>query len=184
VGALGVAALAFGCHSNALSGDWAVDDPKAFLWNPDVVGVNGSMGPFSDLLHHDYWGEDIRDWKSHKSYRPLTVASFRLSFFLSGGEKQSTVPYHIENIGLHAAVTVLLLCLCRRLLPAQPAVGLGAAALFATLAVHVEAVVNITGRAELLSAPARGRLRALSAYHRRSILYFDVYGRVAAYRPL
>ena len=61
VAALGVAALAFGCHSNALSGDWAVDDPKAFLWNPDVVGVNGSMGPFSDLLHHDYWGEDIRE---------------------------------------------------------------------------------------------------------------------------
>ena len=36
------------------------------------------------LLTHDFWGTPIRLQDSNKSYRPLTVATFRLNFALHG----------------------------------------------------------------------------------------------------
>lgn len=33
--------------------------------------------PLTDLWHHDFWGSRLSSNTSHKSYRPLTVLTFR-----------------------------------------------------------------------------------------------------------
>ena len=60
-------------------------------------------------------------------------------------------PFHALNVGLHAAVTLLVYLLALRL-GASRSVALVAAALFAVHPVHVEPVDWIVGRAELLAA--------------------------------
>ena len=45
-----VAVLAAANFANALHGEWAIDDPRSFLLNPDVTGTNGTVGPLTDLL--------------------------------------------------------------------------------------------------------------------------------------
>ena len=43
--------------------------------NNDVHGPGGLLRSAS--LYHDYWGEAMNSSTSHKSYRPMTVLSFR-----------------------------------------------------------------------------------------------------------
>lgn len=58
---------------------------------------------------------------SHKSYRPLTVLSFRLNHYWAG---LAPLSYHAVNIALHAVVTVLAFNLFLHLSaePVQPGV--------------------------------------------------------------
>lgn len=87
-------------------------------------------------------------WKDSTSvlYRPVTTLSYALDWAISGG---SPAWSHSINILWHAAATVLLLLLLRAL-RAPPAAALLGAAIFAVHPVHVEAVANIVGRAELM----------------------------------
>ena len=62
-----------------------------------------------------------------------------------------TLGYHLVNVLLHAGVCLLVWHFARRL-SADARVATLAAALFAVHPVHVEAVANIVGRAELLAA--------------------------------
>lgn len=82
---------------------------------------------------------------SHKSWRPLTVLSFRLNH-LTGGLRPRG--FHATNVLLHALVTTLFLCWSRRVLPRGPA-PIIAALVFAVHPVHCEAVAGLVGRAEL-----------------------------------
>lgn len=50
------------------------------LRNKDVLPST----PWEDLWHHDFWGNNIDDWQSHKSFRPVTIASFRLNYIMAG----------------------------------------------------------------------------------------------------
>ena len=61
------------CYFNSLKGDFVHDDLVAIVRNPDITG--GSL--FGELWIHDFWGKNITDNKSHKSYRPLTTITFR-----------------------------------------------------------------------------------------------------------
>jgi protein O-mannosyl-transferase len=85
--------------------------------------------------------------QSHKSYRPLTVLTFRLNYLL---HELQPLGYHLVNLLLHAGVTLLYHSLCARLL-SRPAAAL-AALLFAVHPVHTEAVTGVVGRAELLAS--------------------------------
>jgi len=85
--------------------------------------------------------------QSHKSYRPLTVLSFRLNYLL---HELQPLGYHLLNLLLHAAVTLLYHALCARLLSRHAAAL--AALLFAVHPVHTEAVTGVVGRAELLAS--------------------------------
>ena len=42
--------------------------------------------------------------RSHKSYRPLTVLTFRLTHSIFG---LNPIPFHIGNIALHTTITLL-----------------------------------------------------------------------------
>ncbi|KAH6935182.1 hypothetical protein HPB50_004338 [Hyalomma asiaticum] len=64
------------CYVNSLDGDFVHDDVVAVVGNPDVTGER-KRHVSSSLWINDFWGRPMADPRSHKSYRPLTVLSFR-----------------------------------------------------------------------------------------------------------
>lgn len=64
---------AYLCFGFSLQGDFVFDDFEAVVNNKDV---NWNTSIFN-LLKHDFWGANISSSNSHKSYRPLTVFTFR-----------------------------------------------------------------------------------------------------------
>ena len=93
-----VALLAAAVHLNGLDGDFVFDDTVAIVSNEDVVGPQPTS--VRDIFAHDFWGKNISSSWSHKSYRPLTVMTFRANFLLGG---MDTFWYHAFNVVLHAA---------------------------------------------------------------------------------
>ena len=61
------------CYLNSLNGDFVHDDVYAIKNNQDVTGKK----PLLDLFSNDFWGRSMTSFRSHKSYRPITVLSFR-----------------------------------------------------------------------------------------------------------
>lgn len=108
--------------------------------------------PWGALLTHDFWGSSMESSVSHKSWRPLVVASFRLNW-LAGG--LSPWGYHAVNILLHAVASGLfaatLGCLVFGDLPRRWELAFGGGLLFAVHPVHVENVASVVGRADVLA---------------------------------
>ena len=65
--------LSIAVYSNSLDGDFVHDDIAAIVNNKDVTG----HAPWSSVWIDDFWGTNIRERRSHKSYRPLTTITFR-----------------------------------------------------------------------------------------------------------
>ncbi len=129
-----VAALIFLCclvYANSLQGAFFVDD----------IPLLRSL-PGARML--DYWAnpEEMLDL---------------LNFRLAGVQP---LVYHLTNIALHLANTLLVLFLLRRLFLPLPA--LLAAAIFAVHPVHIEAVTWISGRGHMINV--FGTLACLLAY--------------------
>lgn len=66
-------AIAVACFASSLTGDFVFDDSEAILNNGDVQ----LSTPVFSLFINDFWGTRISSNSSHKSFRPLTVLSFR-----------------------------------------------------------------------------------------------------------
>ena len=64
--------LAVVCFVVSYDGDFVFDDSEAIVGNKDLLPDT----PITDLLYHDFWGNKLTN-KSHKSYRPLTVLTYR-----------------------------------------------------------------------------------------------------------
>lgn len=135
--------LVVGCYWNSLSCGFVFDDVSAILDNKDLRPST----PLRNLFLNDFWGTPMAEERSHKSYRPLTVLTFRLNYLFS---ELSAASYHLLNVVLHAVVCVLFLRVCRLFL--DNTFSLLAALLFAVHPVHTEAVTGVVGRAELLSS--------------------------------
>ena len=73
---------------------------------------------------------------SHKSYRPLCVATFRLNYLLN---ELQPMGYHLVNVLLHGAVCYLYVQLCGVVF-SQVWPALIAGLLFAVHPIHTEAV--------------------------------------------
>ena len=147
-----VIACAIVAYINGLYGDWLDDDPVAIVENPDVLCPRGLRGLFDNfwlLLAHDFWGMPLASEQSHLSYRPLTTLSFRLQHALVGFDARS---FSRVNVALHALVCILFSRCCAAPVLPHESQRVFAGLLFALHAVHVEAVTNTVGRAELLSA--------------------------------
>lgn len=65
--------LSLFCYLNTLNGQFVFDDVEAVVKNKDVLASE----PVTNLLKNDFWGTSILKNHSHKSYRPITVLSFR-----------------------------------------------------------------------------------------------------------
>ncbi|KAJ4428113.1 hypothetical protein ANN_24127 [Periplaneta americana] len=142
-----VGAAAVVCYVNSLDGGFVFDDSEAIVNNEDLKPET----PISNLLHNDFWGTRLTHNASHKSYRPLTVLSFRWNYWLAGGLHPRG--FHLTNVALHATVSMLSLAIFNLLLGgACPRAALLAAVLFAVHPIHAEAVAGVVGRADLLCA--------------------------------
>lgn len=60
------------CFVNSYDGDFAFDDTEAIVNNDDIHDT-----PFWEIFRNDFWGTKLSHKQSHKSYRPLTILSFR-----------------------------------------------------------------------------------------------------------
>ncbi|XP_052021854.1 protein O-mannosyl-transferase TMTC3 isoform X2 [Apodemus sylvaticus] len=131
------------CYWNSLFCGFVFDDVSAILDNKDLHPST----PLKTLFQNDFWGTPMSEERSHKSYRPLTVLTFRLNYLLSELKPMS---YHLLNTVFHAVVSVIFLKVCRLFLDKRSSVI--AALLFAVHPIHTEAVTGVVGRAELLSS--------------------------------
>uniref|UniRef100_A0A8C5TRX0 dolichyl-phosphate-mannose--protein mannosyltransferase n=1 Tax=Malurus cyaneus samueli TaxID=2593467 RepID=A0A8C5TRX0_9PASS len=153
-----VALISFLCFANSYDGDFVFDDSEAIINNKDLRAET----PLGDLWYHDFWGSKLSSNTSHKSYRPLTVLTFRINYLFAGGFYP--VGFHIINIILHCTISVLMVDVFSILLGGlqfsnkgrrinlAPKSSLLAALLFAVHPVHTECVAGIVGRADLLCA--------------------------------
>ena len=68
-----VAFLACIIYFNSVFGDAVHDDLSAVSHNPDVQGTSSIV----QLFLNDFWGKPMSHPASHKSYRPITILTFR-----------------------------------------------------------------------------------------------------------
>ncbi|HEX8525256.1 MAG TPA: tetratricopeptide repeat protein [Tepidisphaeraceae bacterium] len=97
-----------------------------------------------------FWTTDYFNGGPDNLYRPLVSMSYAIQWWLHGTAASRAWLFHMVNLFLHAAVCASVAELARRLLGFR--VALIAGLLFAAHPVHVEAVANIVGRAELMCA--------------------------------
>jgi protein O-mannosyl-transferase len=131
-------AVAIFAYGNTLLNGFTLDDDAYILHNPAVTGFS-ITGLFHPTQHNNI-------------FRPATFATFALNWAIGGNQP---LGYHVFNILLHAAVTVLLYLVLRKLLEALRQgriIAWTAALLFAAHPIHTEAVASVTGRSELLAA--------------------------------
>ncbi|KAL8595571.1 hypothetical protein ACOMHN_025608 [Nucella lapillus] len=153
------------CFAVSYDGEFVFDDSEAIVSNKDLKPET----PLWSLLEHDFWGNKLNN-RSHKSYRPLTVLTYRWNYYLAGG--LHPIGFHIVNILLHGVVSILFLSVFSVLLDRHSLHGGTArfsgstsrgservskaaflsALLFAVHPVHTENVAGLVGRADLLCA--------------------------------
>lgn len=68
-----VAFVSILCYGNSYYGAFVFDDSEAVVNNQDV----NLETPVIKIFSHDFWGTRLTNQASHKSYRPLTILSFR-----------------------------------------------------------------------------------------------------------
>ncbi|XP_004568026.3 protein O-mannosyl-transferase TMTC4 [Maylandia zebra] len=153
-----VALVALLCFINSYDGDFVFDDSEAIVNNKDLRPAT----PLNNIWSNDFWGTNLSSNSSHKSYRPLTVLTFRLNYLVAGG--LHPVGFHVLNIILHAVISALMIDVFAvligglaydekgRILNHAPKTSLLAAIFFAAHPVHTESVAGIVGRADLLCA--------------------------------
>ncbi len=134
---IAVAACAVVAHIGALWNGFAMDDLYIILWNPLVHSADGTWRAFVA----PYWPPDL----GGKLYRPLAIASYTLD-----GLVDDAPWFHAVNLLWHAGAAVAVAALARRW--AGMTTALVAGLIFAVHPVHVEAIANVIGRAELMAA--------------------------------
>eukprot|EP00435_Cladocopium_sp_Y103_P072511 s177_g40.t1 len=113
--------------------------------------VVDSVFDLRKLWRTDYWGLEMFDpdtW-THKSFRPLTVLTFRWNYLWHGFNSSG---FHVTNGLLHGLCALQLALWANRVLR-LPVTWAGLlAALFAVHPVHSESICYVVGRADILCA--------------------------------
>ncbi|XP_067143429.1 protein O-mannosyl-transferase TMTC4 isoform X1 [Centruroides vittatus] len=144
--------LALACFINSIYGNFVFDDSEAIVNNNDLKLET----PLSNIFKNDFWGTKLTHNNSHKSYRPLTVLTFRINNFLSGG--LHPVSFHLVNVVLYGIVCILTFyVICSVFIGIfkhhnAPKASFICALLFTVHPVHTESVSAVVGRADLLCA--------------------------------
>ena len=141
--ALLVALVAAGVFVNSLSNGFAYDDDHAVVNNPGIQSIETLPG----ALVAPYW--PVAEGQMLALWRPVTTALLGIQYVLSDGQP---LLFHVTNVGLHALASALLVLLLASFAPVP--VAFVAGLVFAVHPVHVEAVANVVGVAELISAVA------------------------------
>ena len=134
------AVFALATYASSLANGFALDDNY-------IIRGNARVHQLTDLAAiwlTPYWptlGEHLG------LYRPLAIFGYALQWAAGGG---APWVFHVVSVLMHAAVTVLVLLLLRRLV--SPAAALAGALLFAVHPLHSEVVANVVGQAEMIAA--------------------------------
>jgi hypothetical protein len=123
-------------YLGSLANGFALDDRYILIANRMVRSVDGVWRSFLS----PYWPPDL----GGQAYRPLPVATYALDWLTA-----STLWFHLVNVLWHAGASVAVAALARRWTGERAALVAGL--LFAVHPVHVEAVANVIGRAELMA---------------------------------
>ncbi|XP_013195025.1 protein O-mannosyl-transferase TMTC4 [Amyelois transitella] len=139
----------------SLRGDFVFDDSEAVVNNKDVTSEH-----WLNCFYNDFWGSDISSNLSHKSYRPLTILTFRFNYFINA-KKLSAFGFKSTNLVCHVLCTVLVYLSMNDMLNTMAHLGKNnvkgfdtsyiASLLFSVHPVHTEAVCGVVGRADLLA---------------------------------
>ena len=132
------------CYLNSLWGDFCFDDISAIVENQDLRPET----PWVNLFQNDFWGTPMHIDGSHKSYRPLTIFTFRINYLISGLQPFG---YHVVNVFLHGVVTYLFTSFVSEISSGNLFIALVSGLLFAIHPIHTEAIAGLVGRAESLS---------------------------------
>lgn len=136
---VGVALILVTVVCSVYGGTWAhgfaLDDYFHILSNP---ALRTWAGVVRSVLHPTYPGN---------LYRPVPLLTYAVTYQLV---QLNPLLFHLSNLALHALVAFMVWELLRVLFDEK--VGLFSALIFAVHPLHTEAVVNVVGRAELLSA--------------------------------
>jgi hypothetical protein len=136
-----LAVLAAAVFANTLSNGFITDDQFQFLNNPAVTGAQ----PLSSVFGEGVWA--FLGYRGNY-YRPLQFAIYGLLYRAFG---PGATALHLLLVLLHAANTVLVYFLVRRLLAGGlPAASWIAAAIFAVHPIHTEAVNWIAALPDVL----------------------------------
>ena len=136
--ALAAALLAAVVAAPSIRNGFAADDrwiiaERPLLQHPPSLGA---------VLREPYWPAGF----GGSLWRPVVLASYALDYRLGGSPQW----FHAVIVFWAAVATALLTLLACRL--ADPTTGLVTGLLFAVHPVHVEAIANVVGRAELMAA--------------------------------
>lgn len=138
--ALVAAALSLALYAVCIGGTYIYDDVRIARLDDRVQNPH---------LWKLYWTRDYFLGGVDNLYRPLVSMTYGAEWWLLGNRPWV---FHLINVLLNAAAAAVVAELARRL--AEFRVAMIAGVLFAVHPVHVEAVANIVGRAELLCALA------------------------------
>lgn len=143
--------LCYGPTSSSRDSQFVFDDFVAIVRNTDVTNIKRPiLHTIQKIFGHDFWGANITDPTSHKSYRPLVTLLFNLEYRLYD-EEEIVVNIKFANLCFHSVICCILLHLSKRVFYSiNDTIVWMAAMLFAIHPVHTEAVCGIVGRAELM----------------------------------
>ncbi|MSR35150.1 MAG: hypothetical protein EXR95_00705 [Gemmatimonadetes bacterium] len=139
--ALVCALVAVAFHVNALGNGFAYDDLHILPEHKELHDIHN----LPELMLKPYWpgewGNELGLW------RPGTTLTLGLQW---AAWQDRTMPYHLVNVLMHGGATALVVLLLATL--ATVPVGLLGGLVFAVHPVHIEAVSNIVGLAEVQAA--------------------------------
>lgn len=133
-GGLSVFAVACALYLPTYGYGFVYDDVHVIRDN-DLVH---SLGRWWEILKSPWWPDGL--------YRPLTSLLNAVNWASGQGDPHA---FHLTNIVLHGLAAALVFALAAEFLGTGPALVAGL--LFAVHPVHVEAVANVVGRAEVLA---------------------------------
>jgi protein O-mannosyl-transferase len=137
---LAVALFAIALYAVTLGGTFVYDDVAVVLQDRRLANPRDWI---------QYW-TDSYNFGVDNLYRPLVSMTYAVAHWL---HPDTAWPYHAFNVLQHALVSVMVAWVALRLTE-KPLVAIVSGLLFAAHPVHVEAVANIVGRAEMMCAIA------------------------------
>lgn len=130
-------------YLNALPNDFVWDDRPLILYDHQIR----SLSNIGAIFQRDFFASS-EDQMKYGYFRPLITISYMTDLALWGSRPWG---FRVTNIAFHAACTVFVLLIARRLRLGSPAMPWIAGWLFALHPVHVESVSWIAGRTDVLA---------------------------------
>lgn len=131
--------IAFLTYQPSLQYDFTYDDSHQIVKNSYVRNADTSIEQIFSIFAQPTIPGDL--------YRPIVILSLRLNYLIGGLDPGI---YHLTNITLHALICLLVVLVANNFFKSK-SISFVAGFLFAIHPIHLEAVVNIYNRTELLA---------------------------------